>query len=45
MSIYSTIVQFFQEGGLFMYPIVIVFAMGLAIAIERYAYLTLPEAG
>jgi biopolymer transport protein ExbB/TolQ len=41
MSIYSTIVQFFQEGGLFMYPIVVVFALGLAIAIERYTYLTL----
>ncbi|MBN1238701.1 MAG: MotA/TolQ/ExbB proton channel family protein [Gammaproteobacteria bacterium] len=41
MEIYSTIVKFFQEGGLFMYPIVIVLALGLAIAIERWVYLTM----
>lgn len=40
MSIYSSIVGFFQEGGLFMYPIVIVFAIGAAIAVERWLYLT-----
>ena len=34
------IVKFFQSGGAFMYPILIVFAIGLAIAIERYLYLT-----
>ena len=28
--------KFFQTGGLFMYPILIVFAFGLAIAIERW---------
>ena len=39
MSIYSSIVGFFQDGGLFMYPIVIVFAIGAAIAIERIAAL------
>jgi biopolymer transport protein ExbB/TolQ len=39
MSIYSSIVGFFQDGGLFMYPIVIVFAVGAAIAIERWLYL------
>ena len=33
------IVKFFQTGGPFMYPILIVFAIGLAIAIERYLYL------
>ena len=41
MGIYSTIVNFFQEGGVFMYPIVIVFALGLAIALERWLYLTM----
>jgi biopolymer transport protein ExbB/TolQ len=41
MEVYSTIVRFFQEGGVFMYPIVIVFALGLAIAIERWVYLTM----
>jgi len=40
MGVYSTIVNFFQEGGVFMYPIVIVFALGLAIALERWLYLT-----
>jgi biopolymer transport protein ExbB/TolQ len=44
MGIYSTVVSFFQEGGLFMYPIVIVLALGLAIAIERWLYLTMTTA-
>ncbi len=35
------IVEFFQEGGAFMYPILIVMALGFAIAIERYIYLQL----
>ena len=37
---YGTITTFFQEGGLFLYPIALVFAIGLAIAIERWLYLT-----
>lgn len=37
---YTSIVTFFQNGGPFMYPIMIVLALGIAIAIERYAYLT-----
>lgn len=41
MDIYASIVGFFQSGGLFMYPIVVVLALGMAIAIERYVYLTL----
>jgi biopolymer transport protein ExbB/TolQ len=41
MDAYNTIVGFFQSGGLFMYPIVAVLALGLAIAIERYIYLTM----
>ena len=32
---------FFQSGGVFMYPILLVLAIGAAIAIERYIYLTL----
>ncbi|MET0292906.1 MAG: MotA/TolQ/ExbB proton channel family protein [Steroidobacteraceae bacterium] len=35
------IVKFFQDGGHFMYPIAIVAVAGLAIAIERWVYLTL----
>ena len=34
------LVQFFQSGGVFMYPILIVMAIGLAIALERFIYLT-----
>ena len=37
---YSELVNFFQTGGPFMYPILFVFAFGVAIAIERYIYLT-----
>jgi biopolymer transport protein ExbB len=36
----DTIVGFFQEGGVFMYPIALVLTLGLAIAIERYVYLS-----
>jgi len=41
MSIFYSLVGFFSTGGLFMYPILIVFAVGVAIAIERYVTLTL----
>ena len=40
MDLIHTIVLFFQTGGAFMYPILIVFAIGIAIAIERYIKLT-----
>ena len=36
METIQTIVQFFQTGGTFMYPILIVFAFGGAICVERY---------
>ena len=36
MGFLEAIVKFFQTGGAFMYPILIVFAIGLAIAIERW---------
>lgn len=39
MDIYQTTVSFFQQGGPFMYPIALVFGVGLAIALERYFYL------
>jgi biopolymer transport protein ExbB/TolQ len=34
------IVKFFQSGGPFMYPILIVFAIGMAITFERFLYLS-----
>jgi len=37
---YTTVVEFFQTGGPFMYPIAIVLAIGLAIAVERWLYLS-----
>ena len=40
MGLWNLIVRFFQGGGEFMYPIAIVFVVGLAIAVERYIYLT-----
>jgi biopolymer transport protein ExbB/TolQ len=40
MYIYHTLVGFFQSGGIFMYPIVVVLALGVAIAIERWLYLS-----
>jgi biopolymer transport protein ExbB len=36
MEYLYSIVAFFQKGGLFMYPILLVFAVGLAIAVERW---------
>ena len=44
MQVYNTIVSFFQNGGPFMYPIVLILALGLAIAIERWWYLSRTEA-
>lgn len=38
---YTSIVSFFNDGGAFMYPIMLVLALGVAISIERYFYLTL----
>jgi len=43
MDVINAIVKFFQEGGMFMYPILLVFAIGAAIAMERYMYLTLAK--
>ncbi len=43
MDAFHAIVQFFQTGGLFMYPIVVVLALGVAIAVERYVFLTLSK--
>jgi len=43
MDVFNAIVKFFQEGGAFMYPIMLVFALGAAIAFERYVYLTVAK--
>jgi len=41
MNVFYSIVEFFTTGGLFMYPILLVFAFGVAIAIERYVTLSM----
>ncbi len=38
MEFYS-LIAFFQKGGMFMYPILLVFAVGMAIAFERWVQL------
>jgi len=40
MATFYTVFGFFQSGGPFMYPILLVLAVGAAIAIERYIYLS-----
>ncbi|MEO8316460.1 MAG: MotA/TolQ/ExbB proton channel family protein, partial [Pseudomonadota bacterium] len=44
MDFFSTLFRFFQNGGHFMYPIALVAVVGLAIATERYVYLTITRA-
>ncbi len=39
MGITETIVLFFQKGGVFMYPILLVFVVGMVIAFERWIQL------
>src|SRR5688572_15761871 len=41
MDVIYILVKFFSDGGFFMYPILIILAIGGAIAIERYVTLTL----
>jgi biopolymer transport protein ExbB len=41
MDFFYSIISFFSTGGVFMYPILIVFAIGIAIASERYITLAL----
>lgn len=37
----DAMINFFQTGGVFMYPILFVFAFGIAISVERYLKLTM----
>jgi len=39
MELFYSVVAFFQKGGMFMYPILFVFAAGMAIAVERWIQL------
>jgi biopolymer transport protein ExbB len=40
MDVMYSIVGFFSSGGIFMYPILLVFAIGTAIAVERFVTLS-----
>lgn len=40
MESFNSFVSFFQTGGAFMYPILFVLGLGMAIAIERYLVIT-----
>jgi biopolymer transport protein ExbB/TolQ len=40
MNAIDMIINFFKQGGAFLYPIAAVFTIGLAIAAERFVYLT-----
>ncbi|MBA1146440.1 MotA/TolQ/ExbB proton channel family protein [Ectothiorhodospiraceae bacterium WFHF3C12] len=44
MEYIESMLRFFQQGGAFMVPIAIVLGLGLAIALERYIYLSLAKA-
>lgn len=36
-------VKFFQDGGIFMYPIAVVLVVGLAVAVERWVFLSVAK--
>ena len=36
----STIIKFFQDCGLFIYPSALIMALGVTIAVERFIFLT-----
>lgn len=40
MGMYATVVKFFQDSGVFIYPSIAVLALGLAIAVERFVYVS-----
>ena len=41
MEFYHFIVGFFRDGGFFLYPLAAIFVVGVAIAIERFIYLSI----
>ncbi len=40
MNFFNTAITFFKDGGFFLYPLFLILVVGVAIAIERYIYLT-----
>lgn len=39
MNVFDVIVNFFKQGGFFLYPIALIWIIGLVIAVERFVYL------
>jgi biopolymer transport protein ExbB len=44
VSWFNTVVNFFKDGGFVLFPLAIIFVVGVAIAIERWVYLTVETA-
>jgi biopolymer transport protein ExbB len=40
VDVYNTVVNFFKDGGFFIFPLAIIFVVGVAIAVERWFLLT-----
>jgi biopolymer transport protein ExbB/TolQ len=40
MEFYHFAVNFFRDGGFFLYPLAAIFVVGVAISVERFVYLT-----
>ncbi|HUX74603.1 MAG TPA: MotA/TolQ/ExbB proton channel family protein [Steroidobacteraceae bacterium] len=40
MNFMNSFVNFFKDGGVFLYPLAVIFVVGVAIAVERFVYLT-----
>jgi len=40
---FNDAVKFFQDGGIFMYPIAVVLVVGMAVAIERWVFLSIAK--
>ena len=41
MEFYHFAVNFFRDGGFFLYPLAAIFVVGVAISVERFVYLTI----
>jgi biopolymer transport protein ExbB/TolQ len=39
MNAFNTVVKFFQDSGMFIYPSILIMALGLSVAIERFIFL------
>src|SRR6202023_3370158 len=40
MNFFNSVINFFKDGGFFLYPLALIFVVGVSIAIERYVSLT-----